>query len=121
MKFVGKVVAAVLIGLVVIVILIAGCAALVANSDEGKALTDEAGVIAVQAPAGKCWSGAIGNSTKEGCGPKEFTIEGESIIVGNAQKQTEGRWKLTLTLTVGGEEKDRSQTDAEFGIAQVSE
>lgn len=84
-------------------------------------LTEEAGTIKVDAPAGMCWSGAMGDSTKQGCGSASIPIEGEAIIVANAQKETPGRWTLTLTLEVGGDVVDTATTDAEFGIAQVSE
>jgi hypothetical protein len=109
-------------GIIIAIILLAvGCSVLVAGGIEESSLDDDAGVIRVQAPAGMCWSGAIGDSSKEGCGNKSFPIEGEAIIVGNAQKQTEGKWKLTLILEVNGEEKDRSSTTAQFGVATVNE
>ena len=98
--------------LIAVVLLAAGC------SD---ALSDKPGTVRVQAPAGKCWSGAIGDSTKEGCGSTTFEIKGETIIVGNAQKQSPGRWRLKMTLTVDGDMKDTSSTTAQYGIAQVSE
>jgi hypothetical protein len=84
-------------------------------------LDDQPGTIKVEAPESKCWSGAIGDSTKDGCGSKSFDIEGESIIVGNAQKQSPSGWTLTLTLEIDGEVVDTSTTSAEFGIAQVAE
>jgi hypothetical protein len=108
-----------------VVILIVGCTALIASSGDDNgglgALGEQDGVVRVQAPEGRCWSGAIGSSTKDGCGNAEFPIEGEAIIVANAQKQTEGDWPLVLILEVAGEEVDRAETTAEFGIAQVSE
>lgn len=84
-------------------------------------LTDETGTVRVQAPAGKCWSGSIGDSTKEGCGTRSIRVEGESIIVAVVQKQTPGRWKLTVRVRVGDELKDVSSTSAEYGIATASE
>jgi hypothetical protein len=103
-----------------VVLLIAGCSALLAASAD-EVLTEDAGVVQVDAPSGMCWSGAIGDSSKDGCGPASFDIEGEYIIVANAHKQTPGDWTLTLTLTVGGDVKDTSETSAEFGLASVSE
>jgi hypothetical protein len=92
-----------------------------AETDELEKGEEQPGVVRVSAPAGMCWSGAIGDSTKEGCGSQDIDIEGEAIIVANAQKQTPGRWELTLVLEVDGEQVDESTTDAEFGIAQVAE
>jgi hypothetical protein len=76
------------------------------------------GTVTVEAPEGACWSGAIGDSTKQGCGTESFDVE-EDIIVANAQKETPGRWTLTLTLEVDGDTVDTSTT--EFGIATVEE
>lgn len=84
-------------------------------------LTEAPGTVRVQAPAGKCWSGAIGDSTKEGCGPRTIEVEGEAIIVAVVQKKTPGRWKLTVRVLVEDELKDTSSTSAEFGVATASE
>jgi hypothetical protein len=99
------------------------CLALTAGgcSQASDTRSDKPGVVRLDAPAGKCWSGAFGSSTKDGCGSKEFRIEGEEIIFANAQKQDPGTWKLTLVLRVGGEEKDRKSTTAESGVVQISE
>jgi hypothetical protein len=104
-----------------IVIGIVACAVAV-GSDEGTqdVLSDEPGTVLVEAPARRCWSGAFGDRTVEGCGSRTVGID-EDIIAANAQKRTPGRWTLRLTLTVGGEVKDESETSAQFGIAQVSE
>jgi hypothetical protein len=96
-------------------------AALLAAGCATDKLSDQPGVVRVQAPAGKCWSGAIGDSTKDGCGSKNFTIKGESIIVAVVQKTTAGRWALRLQLIVDGTVKDNAQTSATYGVAQVSE
>jgi hypothetical protein len=107
-----------------IVIGIVACAVAVGSSDDTQdavdVLSDEPGTVTVDAPVRRCWSGAFGDRTVEGCGPRTVEID-EDIIVANAQKQTPGRWRLSLTLTVGGEVKDESETTAEFGIAQVAE
>jgi hypothetical protein len=84
-------------------------------------LDTQPGTVYVDAPSGKCWSGAIGDSTKDGCGSKSYEIKGESIIVANAQKQTSGHWTLTLRLEMDGKTVDTSSTTAEYGIAQVEE
>jgi hypothetical protein len=95
----------------------AGCA----ESDSLEAIEEQPGVVKVVAPSGKCWSGAIGDSTKDGCGSKSFDITNEAIIVANAQKQDPGKWKLRLVLEVDGAVVDEASTTATFGIAQVSE
>jgi hypothetical protein len=99
------------LGFFVLVLVAPGCAT--------DTLSKQPGVV--RAPAGKCWSGAIGDSTKEGCGAKSFTIKGENIIVAVVQKKTAGRWALRLQLIVDGKLKDNSQTSATYGVAQVSE
>lgn len=84
-------------------------------------LDTQPGTVRVEAPEGQCWSGAIGDSTKEGCGSQSFDIEDEAIIVAVVQKQSPGRWTMTVALAVDGEVVDTATTDAEFGIAQVEE
>ena len=96
--------------------------------------------VQVEAPSNLCWSGSIGNSTKEGCGNASVDIEGLSgIVVANAQKSpylgqagmptdfskvsslkeatTE---PLTLILMIDGKEVSRDTTTAQYGVVQVS-
>jgi hypothetical protein len=118
-KLVLKIAAGIILA---IVLLIAGCGVLLSSSaDDLDTFDEQTGIVRVDAPAGKCWSGAIGDSTKDGCGDASFTITGEAIISANAQKQTGGTWELTLTLEIDGEQIDRSETTAEYGVAQVVE
>ena len=84
-------------------------------------LDTQPGTIGVDAPEGMCWSGAIGDSTKDGCGSQSFDIEDEAIIVAVVQKQSEGSWLMTVTLEIDGEVVETATTSAEFGVAQVSE
>lgn len=96
---------------------LAGCA----ETEGLEAIEEQPGVVRVEAPGGMCWPGAIGDSTKEDCGSASFDIEDEAIIVAVVQKQTPGRWTLTVVLEIDGERVDDATTDAEFGIAEVSE
>lgn len=97
--------------LLVAVVLAAGCSDLAADP----------GRVKVIAPAGKCWSGAIGDSTKDGCGTRTFKVTGEAIIVATVQKNSPGHWRLRLELRVKGDLKDTSVTTAAYGIAEVTE
>lgn len=97
-------------------LLMAGC-----DTEALEALEEQTGVVRVDAPAGKCWSGSIGDSTKDGCGSKSFTVEGESIVGAVVQKETPGRWVLSATLTIQGEEVDSAETSAKFGVLEVFE
>lgn len=96
--------------------------------------------LQVEAPAKLCWSGSIGNATREGCGNASFEIEGTSgIFVANAQKSpylgqagfpsdpaqlaklTQATTEpLTLVLIIGGKEINRQTTTAQYGVVQVS-
>jgi hypothetical protein len=84
-------------------------------------LESKPGTITVDAPDGMCWSGAIGDSSKDGCGTESFEIKDEAIIVGVVQKTTEGHWTMTVTLEMDGKVEDTATTNAEFGVAQVGE
>lgn len=121
MRFAGKVILGTILVVVVLIALVAACSAAFLASDEGEVLNDQPGVVKVIAPDGRCWTGAIVDRSEEGCGPKDFPIQDEAIIVANAQKETPGRWTLELVLEVDGEEVDRNQTTARFGVATVSE
>lgn len=103
------------------VILAVAALPLLMAQDGCETLEEQPGTVRVEAPAGKCWSGAIGDSTKDDCGPASFDIEGEAIIVANAQKQDAGKWRLRLVLEIDGKVVDTSETTAEYGIAQVEE
>ena len=96
--------------------------------------------LQVETPSILCWSGSIGNSTKEGCGNASVDIEGLSgIVVANAQKSpylgqagmptdfskvsslkeatTE---PITSILMIDGKEVSRNTTTAQYGVVQVS-
>ena len=96
--------------------------------------------VRVEAQSDLCWSGAIGNATREGCGDASFEVEGLSgIFTANAQKQPYlgqpgipsdpaqlGSLReatsepLTLVLEIGGKEVDRQTTTAKYGVVMVS-
>jgi hypothetical protein len=75
--------------------------------------------VIVIAQPGKCWDGPIGSSTKQGCGQRSYVVPDDSTVA-LAQKHTVGRWQLCVRLERDGALIDRSCTDADFGIAQVS-
>lgn len=81
----------------------------------------EEATIRIEAPEGVAWSGAIGDRTEEGTGDGEFTID---LIGGigsaNVQKQGDDSETVAIVAEVGGEEVDRSETSAAFGVAQVT-
>ena len=77
--------------------------------------------IQVEAPASLCWSGAIGDATRDGCGDATFEIDSSiSIFVANAQKQSDDSRPLTLKLIIEGKVVDTATTTAAYGIATVS-
>ena len=95
-------------------VLLAAC-----DTETLQTFEDKPAVIRVEAGPDVCWSGAIGNSTKEGCGTREFRVQ-EAITVANVQKQGKAG-KLSLVLEIDGEVVDRATTTASYGIAEVSE
>jgi hypothetical protein len=105
----------------VLAVALGGGAGACAENEKLEPLQVKPGVVRVEAPGGKCWLAAIGSSTKEGCGSKSFDVDNQAIIVANGQKETRGRWKLTLVLEVDGEAVDEESTRAPFGVAQVRE
>lgn len=107
-----------------IVLLTAGCAALISSSASSvdKAVNaKQEWRVHVAAPAGMHWSGAIGSSTVEGNGSRYVRIKDSSITSANAQKMDAGRWLLTLKLiNKDGKVVDSAGTSAEYGLASVS-
>jgi hypothetical protein len=103
-----------------VVLTLVGCSMLVGQAvDDATAIHNE--VVHVYAPSGGCWSGAIGDSTKDGCGSLDIPIsQSGPIAAANAQKQDDGDWELSLGLEVNGKIVDTSSTTAEYGIAEVS-
>ena len=97
----------------------AGCA----ETDQAAVVGEQEGAIHVQAGPKQCWSGHVGDSSKEGCGAAEFDVGGkdEPIIVAIVQKKTPGTWRLGLSLEIDGKVRDSSETTAEYGVAQVEE
>ena len=105
----------------VLAVALGGGAGACAETEKLEPLQVKPGVVRVEAPAGKCWLAAIGSDKKEGCGSRTFNVENQAIIVVSAQKETRGRWTLTLVLEVDGEVVDEESTKARFGVAHVRE
>jgi hypothetical protein len=102
-----------------IVLSLVGCSMLL-GSAVNSATATHTEIVHVYAPTDGCWSGAIGDSTKEGCGPADITIsQSGPIAAANAQKQSDGGWELGLALEINGAIVDSSATTAEYGVAQV--
>lgn len=123
MKLVIKIALGIILALV---LLVAGCGALVAASADdvekavAEATADKTGTVIVNTSGNGCWSGAFGDRTVEGCGPQSVKVE-DVFLVANAQKQDAGKWELRLSLVKDGKTIDRSSTTAEYGIATVTE
>jgi hypothetical protein len=109
------------VALVIVLILIGVVAAIASVGGAYKTATaTHYETIHVIAPPGKCWSGAMGDSTKDGCGSQDVSISQSGPIGGgNAQKLTPGSWQLSLSLDMDGSTVDTASTTAEYGIAQV--
>jgi hypothetical protein len=103
-----------------IVLSLVGCSMLM-GSALNSATATHTEIVHVYAPPDGCWSGAIGDSTKEGCGPADIQIsQSGPIAAANAQKQADGDWQLGLALEINGKIVDSSVTTAQYGVAEVS-
>jgi hypothetical protein len=83
-------------------------------------LSNHTGNIVVTAPAAECWSGSIGEATRQGCGPQTFSISGD-ILVAVVQKTSAGSWPLEVAVVDGSSTKDDQVTSAEYGLVSVSD
>jgi hypothetical protein len=106
------------------ILLMVGCSALVASgADEvDKAVNEtQTWTVRVVAPAGASWSGAIGDSSVDGVGSRNVTIQEGWVTAATVQKSDGGAWALKLQLVnQGGDVVDESSTSAAYGVATVS-
>jgi hypothetical protein len=116
MKLMLKIAGGIVIG---VVLLTVGCAALLSSSVK-EATKKKTWIVRVNAPAGRCWSGAMGNRTVDGCGSKVVRVRDIAITSANAQKQSAGHWRLKLTLLKDGRVVDSASTTAVYGIADIT-
>ena len=120
MSLILKIAAGVILALV---LLIAGCTALLAASAEE--VTKEldkmgTGTVQVYAPSSKTWSGAIGSATRDGSGNATFRVEDELVVTAVVQKQSPGGWSLRVKIMQDGETVDDQLTNAEYGVVTVT-
>ncbi len=103
---------------VTLTLLLAGCGEV---SDAVDGASDDTAAVRIEAADDVCWSGSIGDATREGCGDKRFgKVEGVGgIFSANVQKSDDNRKPVTIVLEVDGREVDRTTTKAPFGVAQV--
>lgn len=102
-----------------IMMVMGACVALIAGSTNS--VKARSAVVRIEAPADLCWSGSIGDATREGCGDARFDVETSfgSLVSANAQKKSDKPGTLTIIAEVDGKEVGRNSTSAAFGIAQV--
>ncbi|KWW97365.1 hypothetical protein LI90_4337 (plasmid) [Carbonactinospora thermoautotrophica] len=84
--------------------------------------TSETATVRITADPGVCWTGTIGDSTKEGCGPATITgVEGiAGVYAASVQKKTPGTGRLRAELLIGGKTVDTAETTAEFGAVMLT-
>jgi hypothetical protein len=77
--------------------------------------------VQIDAPASLCWSGAIGDATHEGCGTTTINIDSSiGLFAATAQKQSDDKKALTISLIINGKVVDSATTTAGYGIVVVS-
>jgi hypothetical protein len=104
--------------LLAFVLLAAGCAALVSKAAD-EATKEKAWSVRVTAPAGKCWSGAVGAVSKDGCGSQTVTFSDMAITAVVLQKRSAGSWTLNVSLVSDGTAVDTKEASAEYGVVTV--
>lgn len=102
----------------------AACIALVggAANQVGEELESRPAVVRVEAAPALCWSGSIGDATRDGCGPASYDVETifGDVLSANVQKKDEGPGELTIIIEIDGQEVARNSTTAAFGLASVT-
>lgn len=97
------------------------CSALI-GAGLNEATKTKTAIIRIEAAPDLCWSGSIGDATREGCGPARFEVETTvgNLVSANAQKQDDGPGQLTVVAEIDGKEAGRNSTTAGYGLAQVT-
>jgi hypothetical protein len=89
-----------------------------------EAMPDMSGGVAeivIEADSATCWSGQVGDATRNGCGSRTLQLASDiGIYVAVLQKSGQDNSKLTVTLNVKGETMDREYTTSPFGVVTVS-
>ena len=113
MKNVAKI-AAIVLAVLVALSLIFG---FFANSLSPTLVLGEVRVVAQQRV---CWSGSIGDSTKQGCGSAVYQVEGDlGFVVAVVQKQDAEMLPLTVEIWIDNEMRDTATTTASYGLVTV--
>ena len=78
-------------------------------------------VFRVQTDSSSCWSGFLGDASRQGCGSSEYAVTSSiSIFAGSVQKQSADGMPLTLQLIIEGKLVNESTTTADYGVATAS-
>ena len=101
----------------VLVLAVGGAGCTTPEKAEDEIRSKEATVL-VEAAPDVCWSGAIGGSTREGCGNARFNVTGVTGL--SAVVQNKGAGSLTIAIVQDGKETDRKTTTAEYGVVTVT-
>jgi len=100
------------------------CAAIIAGgaSKAKTSLDKRPAVVRVEADAKTCWSGSIGDATRDGCGPARFDVQTNfgRVVSANVQKKGADAQALAIIVEIDGKEVARNSTSAAYGVAQVT-
>lgn len=84
-------------------------------------LSNKIAHVYITAPAKTCWSGAIGNSTRDGCGPATIDFPGEfGTYIAVIQKQGNDRGVLQVRIYVDEKLIAEGKTASPFGVVSAS-
>ncbi len=77
--------------------------------------------IVITANPGTCWSGSVGDASRDGCGSQTLQFSSDyGIYVAVIQKSAGDHSQLSVTLNVKGTTMDREYTNSPFGMVTVS-
>lgn len=92
-------------------VLVAGC---------GSMPEETSAVARIEAPEGSCWSGSIGDVTRDGCGSSRVELDKSWAHAVMVQKDGDDTSPLTVIIEIDGQEKDRGTTTAAYGVVTVT-
>lgn len=84
-------------------------------------MTPTEGEVRVRAGAATCWSGQIGDATRDGCGAMTYPVSSDlGSIVAVVQKKSDDAEGLTVEVWIDGKLADTATTTAAYGLVTVS-
>ena len=77
--------------------------------------------VVIETGPTRCWSGAVGSASRDGCGPARLELfEQSGIFTAVIQKQGMDHSQLKVSIYIDGDLRDQQLTTSPVGLVTVS-